>query len=86
MSEPAAPDTDTSPAERPLSSPDGAAPPMPYPGTTTARPLSSLDGTVPPMPSEATNARTQGPAAAGSWRAAMGSLRKMMHRTPPGAV
>ena len=85
MSEPAAPDTGTSPAERPPSSPDGAAPPMPYPGTTTAWP-SSLDGTVPPMPSEAINARTLGPAAAGSWRAAMGSLRKVMHRTPPGAV
>jgi hypothetical protein len=58
-------------------------PAAPHPDPiTTARPLSSSDGTVPPMPWEATNAHTQGSAAAGKWRTAMMPLRKMMRRTP----
>ena len=59
---------------------------MPEPAATT--PLSSPDGTVPPMPSEVTPvpSRTKGHAAAGRWRAAMMPVRKMMHRTPRGAV
>jgi hypothetical protein len=79
MSEPAAPHPDLDTA-RPLSSSDGAIPPMPYPGATSGRPLSSPDGTVPPMPSEA-NARTHKSATPRRWR-----LRKMMGRTPPGTV
>ena len=63
--------------------PEPAAP-LPYPGATATRPPSSPDGTVPPMPSEVTNerTRTQGPAAAGRFRAVMMPLRKMMRRTP----
>jgi hypothetical protein len=63
---------------------DGAVPPMPYPGATTAEVASFPEsailpaGTVPPMPSEATNARTRAPAAAGRWR-------RIMHRTRPGS-
>ena len=82
MSEPAALHPDPITTARPLSSPDGTVPPMPYPGTPAARPLSSPDGTVPPMPWEATNSHTQGSAAVGKWRTAMMPLRKMMRRTP----
>ena len=59
--------------------------PVPYPGATATRPPSSPDGTVPPVPSEVTKerTRTQGPAAAGRFRAVMMMpLRKMMRRTP----
>jgi len=58
--------------------------PLPYPDTDTTWPLSSPDGTVPPMPSEVTKERThtQGPAAAGRFRAVMMPLRKMMRSTP----
>jgi hypothetical protein len=38
------------------------------------------------MPSEAAHAHTQEPAPAGRWRTAMLPLRKMMRRTPRGAV
>ena len=86
MSEPAAPHPDPGTTARPLPSPDGAIPPMPYPGTTTARPLSFPDGIVPPMPSEAASAHTRESAAAGRWRAAMLPLRKVMRRTPRGAA
>jgi hypothetical protein len=74
------PDPKTIPA-RPPASPNGAVPPMPYPGPAT-RPPSSADGAVPPMPSEVTNERAhvQGSAAAGRFRTAMMPLRKMMRR------
>ena len=80
MPEPAAPYQDpaitTAP---PVSSPNGAVPPMPF---------SSPDRAVPPMPSEVTNGhdRTQRPATAGKWRTAMMPLRKMMRRTPRGVA
>jgi hypothetical protein len=61
------------------------AAPHPDPGTT-ARPLPSAGGAVPPLPSEAANAHTREPAAAGRWRTAMLPLRKMMRRTPRGAA
>jgi hypothetical protein len=86
MSEPAAPHSDPLSTTRLLSSPDSTVPPMPYPSTPTARPLSSPDAIVPPMPWEATNAHTQGSAAAGRWRMAMTPLRKMMRRTPRGTA
>jgi hypothetical protein len=85
MSEPAAPHPDPDTA-RPLPSRDSTVPPMPYPSATTTRPLSSPEGTIPPMPSEATNGHEQGSAAYRRWHAAMVPLRKMMRRTPPGAV
>jgi hypothetical protein len=77
MPEPAAPQPDPSTA-------DGAVPPMPYPGATTAEapsvPDSAIppDGAVPPLPSEATNGRTRAPATAGRWR-------WRARRTRPGA-
>jgi hypothetical protein len=68
MPEPAAPHSDPSPATRPRPSLNGTVPPKP---------------SVPPMPSEVTKAhtRTQRPAA-GVFRTAMSSLRKMMRRAP----
>ena len=69
MPEPAAPHPDTGPATtRPRPSLNGAAPPKP---------------SAPPMPSEVTKAhtRTQRPAA-GLFRTAMLSLRKMLRRAP----
>ncbi len=86
MSELAAPHPDPGTTARPLPSADGAVPPLPYPGTPAGRAHSSPDGTVPPMPSEAANAHTREPAAAGRWRTAMLPLRKMMRRTPRGAA
>jgi hypothetical protein len=77
MPEPAAPHPDPHTA-------DGAVPPMPYPGATTAEAPSSpastipADGAVPPLPSEATNRRTRAPAATGRWR-------RMMRRTQSGS-
>jgi hypothetical protein len=77
MPEPAAPHPDPPAA-------DGAVPPMPYPGATTAeapsRPDRAIpaDGTVPPLPSETTNRRTRAPAAPGRWR-------RIMHRARPDA-
>jgi hypothetical protein len=54
------------------------------PSRTLPRP--SRNGTAPPMPAEATKTpgHTQRPAA-GGFRAAMASLRRMMHRTFPRA-
>ncbi len=86
MSEPAAPHPYPVAIARPLSSPDDAIPPMPYPGTPTVRPLSSPDGTVPPMPWEAANAHAQESAAVRRWRTTMTPLRKMLRRTPRGAA
>ena len=86
MSEPAAPHPDPGTTARPIPSPDGTVPPMPYPGAAAGRPLPSPDRTVPPMPSEALNAHTREPAAAGRWRTAMVPLRKMMRRIPRGAA
>jgi hypothetical protein len=77
MSEPAAPHPDPGTTARPLPSASGAGPPQA---------LSSPDGTVPPMPSEAANAHTREPGAAGRWRTAMLPLRKMMRRTPRAAA
>ena len=77
MPEPAAPHPDPGTA-------DGAVPPMPYPGATTAEAPSfpdraiTPDGAAPPLPSEATGARTRAPAAAGRWR-------RMMHRSRSGS-
>ena len=86
MSESAAPDLDPDTTARPPSSSDGTVPPMPYPGATTAWAPSFPDGIVPPMPSEATNAHPRASGAARRWRTAMMPLRKMMRRTPPGAI
>ncbi len=77
MPEPAASHPDPGTADR-------AVPPMPYPGATTAEAPSvsyraiSPDDAVPPLPSEATNAPTRAPAAAGRWR-------RIMRRSRPGA-
>jgi hypothetical protein len=76
MSEPAAPDPDTT---APAAPSEGTVPPMPYPGATTAQAPSFPDGTVPPLPSEATNAHTRASGSARRWR-------KRMRRTPPDAV
>jgi len=82
VSEPAAPHPDPRHYRPAAPTLGGTVPPMPYPGTPAGRPLPPPDGTVPPMSSEAANAHTREPAAAGRWRTAMMPLRKMMRRTP----
>ena len=61
---------------------------MPEPAAPSrTQPRPSRNGTAPPMPAEATKTpgRTQPPAAAGRFRAAMARLRRTMRRTFPRA-